>query len=82
MVSKNCCLFEFELTIWSGYCQRDKHDFAAAHILTKSIEENGFMNLIENKFLPFDLYIMNYTLIYLNCLVEINSRKHPYISDR
>ena len=45
------------------------------------------MNVIEKIvfFLPFDMYILTIlsnTFIYIRCLVEINSRKHPYISDR
>ena len=46
----------------------------------------GFMNLIEKKIsypsICTLLTILTNTLIYLRCLVEINSRKRPYISDR
>ena len=46
---------------------------------------NGFMNLIEKKnsypSICTLLTILSNTLIDLRCLVEINSRKHPYISD-
>ena len=44
------------------------------------------MNLIEKLFsLPFDMYILTILsnkMIYIRYLIEIKSRKRPYISDR
>ena len=72
LVFKYCCLFEFRLTIWQRHCQRHRNDFAAAHILTKFF------------FLPFNMYILITlcnSLIYLRCLIEKNSRRHPCCSE-
>ena len=62
LVSKFYCFFEFRLTIWPGDCQRDKHFFAAAQILTKSIHEiNSWIWLEKMIFFTLQYVHINYT---------------------